>query len=75
MLHSRFSFELDTPSTDIIQHISQRRLLKRINAQAIVLLHLDPSAHILALVVLTCRQPLSRVAVALLAVASSANGK
>jgi hypothetical protein len=62
-------------STHVVQHIPQRRLLKRIHTQAIILLHLNPGAHIFALVIFTCRQPLSRVAVALLTVASSTNGK
>jgi len=73
-LHSKFPSELAI-STNIVQHIAQSRLLKRINAQPIVLFNLDPSTHIFALVVLTRRQPLSRVAVALLAVAGSANSK
>jgi len=74
-LHAESRFKLVIQLTDIVQHIAQRSLLKRIDAQAIVLLHLNPSAHILALIILTCGQPLSRVAVTLLTVAGSANGK
>lgn len=74
-LHAESRFKLVIQLTDIVQHVAQRRLLKRIDTQAIVLLHLNPSAHILALIILTCGQPLSRVTVTLLAVAGSANGK
>jgi hypothetical protein len=62
-------------STDIVQHIAQSRLLQSINAQGIVLLHLDPSTNVLALVRHSRRKPLSRVAVSLLTVASGADGK
>lgn len=75
MLYFEYGFEPFISSTDIVQHVAQRRLLKRINTQTIVLLHLNPSAHILALVVLTFRQPLSRVLVSLLSVAGGTDSK
>ena len=74
--HSQsYCLYLSISSTDVVQYISQRRLLQRINTQAIVLLNLNPSAHVLALVGLTFWQPFSRVTVSLLTVAGSTDGE